>query len=56
MVKVHWLARYRKKDASELSLDFDVIYLVQQLGGGPRIFAWITGDEMALLRAHGLIE
>lgn len=38
-----------------MSIDFDVHYLVQLLGGEPRVFAWVSGDEQALLREHGIV-
>ena len=56
MAKVRWVARYLRKDGSQLSLEFDVIYLLQHLDErNPKIFGWVTGDEMALLRANGLL-
>jgi hypothetical protein len=35
-------------------IDFDVHYLVQQLNAEPKVFGWISGDEQALLREHGI--
>lgn len=55
MVKVHWDATYRKKDGSGEAIDFDVIYFVQDRGEGPKIFAYITGDEQEAYREKGLI-
>jgi hypothetical protein len=54
-VRVHWQALYDKKDGSEESIDFDVIYLIQMRGKEPRIFGYITGDEKNVLREKGLI-
>jgi hypothetical protein len=55
MANVHWESVYRKTDGSEERIDFDNIYFVQILGGKPRIFGYITGDEQKLLRERGLI-
>ena len=55
LAKVHWLALYTKKDGSNLTLDFDVIYLVQTIDDKPRIFAYITGDEQKAYQESGLI-
>ncbi len=30
-------------------------HLVQKLDGEPKIFGWVSGDEQALLRKHGII-
>lgn len=54
-VRVHWRALYAKKDGTEESIEFDVIYLVQMRGEEPRIFGYITGDEQKVLRERGLI-
>jgi len=51
---VAWSATYARRDASDVTIDFDVHYLVQALDGDPRIFGWITGDEQAELRKHGI--
>jgi hypothetical protein len=55
MVRVHWNSRYIKQDGSEVAIPFDVIYLLQILDGQPKIFAYITGDEMQVLKEHGLL-
>jgi hypothetical protein len=55
MAKVHWQANYMKKDGSEESIDFDVIYFVQTINDQLEIFAYITGDEQGVLRERGLI-
>lgn len=54
MVRVHWKAFYVKKDKSEQTVEFDVIYFVQLIGDDPKIFAYITGDEEKLYRDMGL--
>jgi hypothetical protein len=55
MAKVHWDATYRKKDGSRDRIDFDVIYFLQLIGGKPKVFAYITGDEQQIYQEHGLI-
>jgi len=40
--------------AQGYAIDFDVHYLVQKLDGDPKIFGWVSGDEQALLRKHGI--
>lgn len=56
MVKVFWRSEYeRKKDAAQVTIDFEGIYLLQVREGQPRIFAYITGDEQEVLRSHGII-
>jgi len=54
-VRVQWEALYIKKDGSEESVGFEVIYLVQMQGKEPRIFGYITGDEQKVLSEKGLI-
>lgn len=52
---VAWRATYVRKNQSDVVIDFDVHYLVQQLGAEPKVFGWVSGDEQALLRQHGVI-
>ena len=35
-------------------IDFDVHYLVQKLDGEAKVFGWVSGDEQALLKKHGI--
>ena len=51
---VAWTATYARRDKPDVAIDFDVHYLVQQLDGAPKIFGWISGDEQALLKKHGI--
>ena len=51
---VDWTATYARKGRSDVEIDFAVHYLVQKLEGDAKVFGWITGDEQALLRAHGI--
>ena len=52
---VAWTAIYARPDQAEVAIDFDVHYLVQKLDGEPKVFGWVSGDEQALLRKHGII-
>lgn len=55
MAKIHWKSNFLRKDRTAGSIEFDVIYLLQTIGGSPKIFAYITGDEQAALKENGLI-
>jgi hypothetical protein len=52
---VAWTAIYARQGASDISIDFDVHYLVQKLNGEPKIFGWVSGDEQALLKEYGIV-
>jgi hypothetical protein len=52
---VAWTATYTRADQSDAAIDFDVHYFVQRLGGEPKVFGRVSGDEQALLRKHGII-
>src|SRR5687768_6759700 len=52
---VAWTATYSRKDQPDVAIDFDVHYFVRTLDGEPRVFGWVSGDEQALLRKHGII-
>jgi hypothetical protein len=52
---VAWTATYARKRQPDLAIDFDVHYFVQELAEEPKIFGWVSGDEQALLRSHGII-
>jgi hypothetical protein len=52
---VAWTATYVRKDQSDVAIDFDVHYFVQELDGEPKVFGWVSGDEQALLRKHGIV-
>lgn len=56
MVRVHWRAEYRKKDRQNLSIEFDITYMVQMIDERIMIFAYVTGDEHGVLREHGLLD
>jgi hypothetical protein len=51
---VAWTATYARNDQPDVAIDFDVHYFVQQLDGEPKVFGWVSGDEQALLRKHGI--
>ena len=55
MAKVFYCAEYRKPDGSDLKLDFDVTYFLDVSTTKPKIFGFVSGDEMGLYRQHGLI-
>jgi hypothetical protein len=52
---VAWTATYAREDQSDVAIDFDVHYFVQELDGEPKVFGWVSGDEQALLRKHGIV-
>lgn len=51
---VAWTAAYARQDRPDAVIDFDVHYFVQKLNGEPKVFGWVSGDEQALLRKHGI--
>jgi len=51
---VAWTATYARKDQPDVSIDFDIHYFVQKLDGEPKVFGWVSGDEQALLKRHGI--
>lgn len=53
--KIYWRYTYIK-DGNEGSIDFHNIYLLTTVNGEMKIFAFIVGDEMKELKAHGLIQ
>lgn len=54
MVEVYWESFY-EKDGQPGSIEFSVIYLLQNLNGTLKVFAYITGDEQAVLKERGLV-
>jgi hypothetical protein len=52
---VAWTATYARKDQTDVAIDFDVHYFVQVLDELPKVFGWVSGDEQALLREHGIV-
>ncbi len=58
LATAHWVAEHQLKlgkGTKKKRMDFDVTYLVQMRDGEPRIFAYVSGDEMAAYREAGLI-
>lgn len=53
MAHVDWDSRYRK-DGKEIRIPFTNVYMLQMSKQGPKIFAYVTGDEAEVLKAHGL--
>ena len=52
---VAWTAIYVRQNQADVAIDFDVHYFVQKLDGQPKVFGWVSGDEQAVLRKHGII-
>ena len=52
---VAWTAIYSRKNQPDVAIDFDVHYFVQKLDGEPKVFGWVSGDEQALLKKHGIM-
>jgi len=56
MARVFWLFGYRRpSDGRTGTIRFENVYFVSLVGGDPKIFAWVTPDEQAVLREHGLM-
>jgi hypothetical protein len=55
LAHVAWTAIYDRGREPDISIDFEVHYLVQQLEDAPKIFGWVSGDEQAVLKQHGII-
>ncbi len=51
---VVWTSIYARKGQPDVTIDFDVHYLVQKLDGEPKIFGWVSGDEQEVLKKHGV--
>jgi hypothetical protein len=54
LAHVAWTATYAREDRPDTAIDFDVHYLVQKLDAEAKVFGWVSGDEEALLRKHGI--
>jgi hypothetical protein len=54
VAQVDWTATYARDDRPDVEIAFTVHYLVQKLGEDAKVFGWVTGDEQALLKAHGI--
>lgn len=54
LVDVRWEAFYEKSGLED-SVEFSVIYFLQNRKGELKIFAYITGDEQAVLKERELV-
>jgi len=52
---VAWTATFARQDLPETAIDFDVRYLVQIRNREAKVFGWVSGDEQALLKRHGVV-
>jgi hypothetical protein len=55
MAKIHWEARYIRKDGQEVVANFDEFYFVQTLNQISKVFAYIAGDQEKWMKDNGLI-
>jgi len=55
LVRVEWQASYDVAGGRK-TIDFTNAYLVRIEAEQARVFGWITGDENAELRRHGIID
>ena len=56
MSTVRWRCNFVKKDNTDGNVEFDNIYFTQERENQHKVFAYITGDEQAVLKQYGLIE
>jgi len=54
--RVFFTAQMRRKDGTKFPLDFEVVYFLQRRDSGPKIFAFLSEDEMELFRGLGLVD
>jgi hypothetical protein len=54
MTRIGWRARMIRKDHSEVSIDFEVIYFTRLEKGEFKIFAYIAGDEQKAYKENGI--
>jgi len=53
LARVDWEALY-EVDGARKAVPFTNLYLVRTEGTAAKVFGWITGDEAALLKQHGI--
>lgn len=53
LARVDWRAAY-ETDGGEKLIDFTNVYLTREQDGAAKVFGWITGDEEAELKKHGI--
>ncbi len=56
MARVFYSSEYERQDGRFVNIDFDVTYMLHIENGTPQIFAFVAGDEQALLREHGVLS
>jgi hypothetical protein len=56
LARVFYTGDFEKKSGEQIHIDFEVSYLLQTREGGPKIFAFIAGDEEAAYREKGLLD
>lgn len=54
MARVDWRATYETSTGEKL-IDFTNVYLVRLIDDRATVFGWITGDEDAELKKHGIV-
>ena len=51
---VSWSSEF-EKDGRKIDIPFTNTYLLEETGGDLKVFGWITGDEVKLLKENGLM-
>ncbi|UPJ66547.1 nuclear transport factor 2 family protein [Bradyrhizobium sp. 191] len=54
LVHVGWSSEF-EKDGRRIDVPFTNVYLLEQNDGMLKVFGWITGDEVQLLKDNGLL-
>lgn len=54
LAQVSWTATYARHESPDVIIDFDVHYFLQLLNNEPKVFGWVSGDEQAVLKEHGI--
>lgn len=55
LARVDWTATYVIGNGKK-TIDFTNAYLVRREGDTAMVFGWITGDEEAVMKAHGIVR
>ncbi|MBZ9850101.1 nuclear transport factor 2 family protein [Mesorhizobium sp. CA14] len=55
VAKVQWSGDYERKEKRPVTIDSEVDYLVERRDGSLKVFGWISGDEQAEFKKHGLL-
>lgn len=55
MIKIRWKSSFIRMDDSRGSIEFENIYFTQTKENQHKVFAWITGNEQAVLKEYGLM-